>query len=186
MTKTIFFAVTVATVFAISMMLTPALGGGHLFLDKANVKVNNGELDVKIKATANIPQDGQSAFGYAVLTDGTNKVLVLVTHLPAFDDSAFDQPPDGFHTHVLNLIPSTPACQAALPGSQFEVDTTAAITDPGYKFKVNGPNGSIKDVPLADLDGDGSVDLIAAFAAGIVGPVGAPTNVCVKVTDTIP
>ena len=178
----------IAAVFAVSMVFSPALGGGHLFLDKSNVKVNDDAdtLSAKIKATASIPLDGTSAFGYAVLTDGGNKVLVLVTHVPAFDDSAFDEPPDGFHTHVLNLISSTAACQAALPGAQFEVDTSQPITDPGYKFKVAGPNASIKKVPLDDLDGEGSVDLVAAFAAGIVGPVGAPTNVCVKVTDTIP
>ena len=181
MTKTIILATALAAIFMVSMLLAPAWSAGHVVLDKSEVKVKNGAtLDVKIKVTAKIPKDESSAFGYAALTDGGNKVLVLVTHVPAFDDSVFDDKKGGFHTHVLNLIAPTGAC-----GGTFEIDLGAAITDPGYKNNVGSKTVKIKNVPTADL-GDAGVETIAAFLASTVGPVGAPTNVCVQVITTIP
>jgi hypothetical protein len=50
---------------------------------------------------------------------------------------------------------------------------------------VKGKEVKIKNVPTADL-GDAGVETIAAFLASTVGPVGAPTNVCVQVITTIP
>ncbi len=60
-----------------------------------------------------------AAFGYAALTDGGNNLLVLVTHLP-IDDSSYEHPESGFHTHVLDLKAPGEAC----PGADFEVDQT--------------------------------------------------------------
>jgi len=184
MTKTVILATALATIFVVSMLIAPAWSAGHVVLDKSEVKVKNGAtLDVKIKVTAKIPKDENSAFGYAVQTDGGNKVLVLVTHVPAFDDSAFDDKKGGFHTHVLDLKAAAGGpCPAA---AQFEVDFTVAPTDPGYKNSVGSKEVKIKNVPIADL-GDAGVETIAAFLASIVGPVGAPTNVCVQVISTIP
>ena len=52
-------------------------------------------LEVEIKTNRPIPVDGKSgAFGYAILTDNTNNVLVLVTHLP-IDDSSHEDPVNG-------------------------------------------------------------------------------------------
>ena len=184
MTKTIILVTSLAAIFVVSMLIAPSWSVGHVVLDESEVEVEDGAtLDVKIKVTAKIPKDESSAFGYAALTDGGNKVLVLVTHVPAFDDSAFDDKKGGFHTHVLDLKAAAGGpCPA---GFQFEVDFTVAPTDPGYKNSVGSKTVKIKNVPIGDL-GDAGVETIAGFVASIVGPVGTPTNVCVKVITTIP
>jgi len=183
MTKTILLGATLATIFVVSMLISPAFSAGHVLLDKSEVEVKNGDtLDVKIKVSAVIPKDELSAFGYAALTDGGNKVLVLVTHVPAFDDSAFDNKKGGFHTHVLDLIAITGACT----GASFEIDLGGTITDPGYINNVHGVIATIQNVPIADL-GDAGVETIAAFTASAVFSAGPTlTNVCVTVITTIP
>ena len=78
----------------------------------------NKTLELEIKTKGNIPMDGKSgAFGYRVLTDGGNNLLVAVTHLP-IDDSAYEKIPSGFHTYILDLMKPTVACTDA----NFEVD----------------------------------------------------------------
>jgi len=182
MTKTILLTTALATIFVVSMLIAPAWSAGHVVLEKSEVKVKNGAtLDVKIKVRADIPKDESSAFGYAALTDGGNKVLVLVTHVPAFDDSVFDDKKGGFHTHVLNLIDPTDACG----GASFEIDLEATITDPGYKNKVDDKEVKIKKVPTADL-GDAGVETLAAFTASVVFDDSTLTNVCVTVISTLP
>ncbi|MDV3241924.1 MAG: hypothetical protein LOY00_09165 [Methylocaldum sp.] len=70
-------------------------------------------LDVEIETSAAVPMDGKAgAFGYGALTDGTNNVLVLVTHLPIQDSTHVD-PKSGFHAHVLDLKKPTAACDGA-------------------------------------------------------------------------
>ncbi len=182
MTKTIILATTLATIFVVSMLIAPAFSVGHVVLEKSEVKVKNGAtLDVKIKVRADIPKDESSAFGYAALTDGGNKVLVLVTHVPAFDDSDFDDKEGGFHTHVLDLIDTTDACD----GASFEIDLDT-VTDPGYKNSVKDKEVKIKKVPTDEL-GDAGVETIAAFTASVPSFTDdVPDNVCVTVTTTLP
>jgi len=183
MTKTIILATALATIFLVSMLIAPSWSAGHVVLEESEVEVENGAtLEVEIEVRAEIPKDESSAFGYAALTDGGNKVLVLVTHVPAFDDSDFDDEEGGFHTHVLNLIDPTDDC----PGASFEIDLGAAITDPGYENEVDDNEVEIKDVPTADL-GDAGVELIAAFTASVPSFTnGDPDNVCVTVITTLP
>jgi len=95
---------SLATVFAISMMMAPVYAGGHLAIDKAKMTINvkKGEIkDLKINVAAKIPKDSTGLFGWALL--GWAKTLVVVTHVPAFDDSDFEKK-GGFHTHVLTLL----------------------------------------------------------------------------------
>ncbi len=183
MTKTIILATVLSTIFVVSMLIAPSWSAGHVVLEESEVEVENGAtLEVEIEVRAEIPQDESSAFGYAALTDGGNKVLVLVTHVPAFDDSDFDDEEGGFHTHVLDLITPTGEC----PGADFEIDLGAAITDPGYKNKVDDKEIKIKKVPTADL-GDAGVETLAAFTASVPSFTnGDPDNVCVTVITTIP
>ncbi len=77
-TKTI-LGISFAAAFVFSMVLIPAYAGGHVFIDKTEVKVKNLEISkVDIKVTAKIPKDGSSAaFGYGIFTsDGFDNVLV--------------------------------------------------------------------------------------------------------------
>lgn len=161
----------------------------YLNLKQTEVEVKSEnkkkELDVEIKVGKDIPMDGKSgAFGYAVLTDGGNNVLVMVTHLP-IDDSSYEHKSSGFHTHVLDLKEPTENCK----GANFEVDVENSgknkAFDADYKWKVEGNKISVENVPVADL-GDAGTEAIAAFTLKpILDANKKPSNLCVTVTDKI-
>ena len=142
-TKTI-LAISFAAIFAISMTMAPVYAGGHLAIDdaKMTIKQKKGEIkDLKIKVGAKIPKDSTGKFGWALL--GWEKTLVVVTHVPFFDDSDFEDK-GGFHTHLLSLTDVT-VCESKIeivPGSVINSD---------YKFKVGKDKIKVKKVPLADL-----------------------------------
>ena len=165
----------------------PPLPPSYLQLEKVSIEVETEEggleINVEIRTDGRIPRDGSGgAFGYAVLTGGFNNVLVLVTHL-GIDDSEFEDPVTGFHTHVLDLMSPTGSCG----GFDAEVDISASMAnpafDPGYRFKVRGREASIQDVPTSDLADDG-VETVASFTVTPVFAAGALTNLCVDVVDT--
>ncbi len=168
---------------------TAEAANDYLKIKKTEVEVESKgkkkKLEVEIKTGQAIPMDGKSgAFGYAVLTDGGNNVLVMVTHLP-IDDSSYEHKSSGFHTHVLDLKAPTDACK----GASFEVDVASSgknkAFDSDYKWKVKGDKISVKDVPVADL-GDAGVEAVAAFTLKpILGADKKPTNLCVTVTDKV-
>jgi len=175
MIKRAIWGTVFAAVFALSMIMLPAYAGGHVILEKSEMikYEKKGEIDLHIQVTAKIPKDEQSAFGYGLL--GWNSVLVLVTHVPAFDDSEFDNKGGAFHTHVLNLTDDTP-CSTGLA-----VDLPAGVTDPGYINKVGSVNIKIKKVPLSDLNGkiaEAPIEVVA-FLLSFDG-----TNLCVDVKST--
>ena len=180
-TKTI-LAISFAAIFAISMIMSPVYAGGHLFFEKSQVTIHEkkGTIDIKAKVTAKIPKDESGASGWALL--GWEKVLVLVTHVPAFDDSVFDDKKGAFHTHVLSLLDGP----TAFCDTDAEVDLIADITDPGYKNKVKKDKFSIKKVPLADLGAStGGGPVLAGIALSVVPDVGVPSGIhlCVDVVD---
>jgi len=148
MTKTrTMLAISFAAIFAISMVMAPVYAGGHLAIDSAKmtIKQKKGEIkDLKIKVGAKIPKDESGLFGWALL--GWEKTLVVVTHVPAFDDSDFDDKKGAFHPHVLSLIGDEDGCESGL-----KIDLDKPITDPGYKTKVGKKDIKVKKVPLADL-----------------------------------
>jgi hypothetical protein len=140
-------------------------------------------LELEITTLKPIPLDGKSgAFGYAALTDSGNNVLVLVTHLP-IDDSSFEHPTSGFHTHVLDLKNPTEACK----GANFEVDLENSgkntAFDVNYKWKTEGNKISVDKVPVKDL-GDAGVEGVASFTLKpILDSKNSPTNLCVTIVD---
>ena len=184
MTKTrTVLAISFAAIFAISMVMAPVYAGGHLIFEKSEVKIKEkkGTIDIKAKVTAKIPKDESGAFGWALL--GWEKVLVLVTHVPAFDDSDFDDKKGAFHPHVLSLLEeTTDECETS-----HEVDLGAPITDPGYKNKVKKDKFSIKKVPLADLGAPtGGGPALAGIALSVVDDDDDLSNgfhLCVDVKD---
>jgi len=165
----------------------PPLPPSYLRIGKVSINVEteegSSELSVKIRTDGPIPLDGSGgAFGYAVLTGGFNNVLVLVTHL-GIDDSQFEDPVTGFHTHVLDLMSATASCS----GFDAEVNLPASMAnpafDPGYRFKVRGREASIRDVPVSDL-ADAGVETVASFTVTPVFTAGALTNLCIHVVAT--
>ncbi|MBT6576297.1 MAG: hypothetical protein HON51_08755 [Gammaproteobacteria bacterium] len=120
-----------------------------------------------IKTKGNIPMDSKSeGFGYGVLINGGNNLLVAVTHL-SIDDSWYEKILTGFHTHVLALIKPTAACT----GENFEVDLEHSgknkAFDVDYAWEVKVNKITVKNVPVADL-GDAGVEVSAHF--GLAGP----------------
>ncbi len=160
---------------------------GYLSLKKVEVewegKADKKTLKVEIKTNQNIPVDGKSgAFGYAILTDGVNNVLVLTTHLP-IDDSSHEATPSGFHAHVLDLKNPTEAC----PGANFEVDLENSgkntAFDANYKWKVDDNKIFVEKVPVSDL-GDAGVESVVSFTLKpILDANKKATNLCVSVVD---
>lgn len=159
----------------------------YLSIKNAEVEVKSSAgqkvLELELKTQAAIPMDGKSgAFGYAALTDGGNNVLVAVTHLP-IDDSSHEKNPSGFHTHVLDLMAPTKACE----GASFEVDLANSAKnkafDADYAWEVKGDELEIKNIPAADL-GDAGVEAIATFTLKpILDAKGKASNLCVTVVD---
>ena len=67
-TKTI-LGISFAAVFVFSMVLIPAYAGGHVVIDKTDVKLKDLKISkVTIKLSAKIPKDGSfGAFGMEYL-----------------------------------------------------------------------------------------------------------------------
>lgn len=159
----------------------------YLLIKDAEVEVeskgSHKTLELEIKTQAKIPDDGKAgAFGYGALTDGGNNVLVLVTHLP-IDDSSYENPTNGFHTHVLDLKAPTEACNKA----NFEVDLDNSgknkAFDADYKWKVKGNQASVEGVPVEDL-GDAGVEAVVSFILHpVLDEAKKPTNLCVHVVE---
>lgn len=169
---------------------TPALAGeDYLRVKEAEVEWKGTAaaktVSVEVKAAASVPMDGKAgAFGYALLSDSGNNVLVIVTHLP-IDDSSYETVPSGFHTHVLDLKAPGTAC----PGASFEVDLPAskanARFDADYRWQVEGSEVEVENIPAGDL-GDAGIETVASFKLKpVVGADGKPTNLCVSVIDQI-
>jgi len=140
-------------------------------------------LALDIQTAKPVPQDGKSgAFGYAALTDNTNNVLVLVTHLP-IDDSSHEGSESGFHTHVLDLKPASDACT----GASFEVDLENsgknAAFDADYRWRIKGSRITVDKIPVKDL-GDAGVEAIVTFTLQpVLDAEQKPAHLCVTVAD---
>lgn len=146
-------------------------------------KGDDKTLSMQVTTGASIPVDGRSgAFGYALLSDNGNNIMVVVTHLP-IDDSSFEQLPSGFHTHVLDLKQPSPACK----GASFEVDldNSAKNTafDANYKWTVKNNTISVINIPVSDLADSGAEVIVSFNLKPVLGADNKPTNLCVTVVD---
>jgi len=95
--------ITIAVVFAVSMMILPASGDGHLVILDSTVYQTGGTVNAIIVVSALIPTSGN--FGYAFpLIDG-DCLLVAATHGGIGDDSSRQNPKDldVMHTHIVCL-----------------------------------------------------------------------------------
>lgn len=163
-------------------------GDDHLKLKQVSsgrVSSNDGKtmVSVRLETAGDIPMDGKAgAFGYAALSDGSNNVLVLATHLP-IDDSLREAAGSGFHAHVLDLKAPTPACA----GATFEVDVESSKRNPAfdadYYWTSKGRIIEARNIPAADL-GDAGLESFAAFKLKpVLGTGGDPIHQCVVVVD---
>ena len=190
MTKRIILGTSFAAIFALSMILVPAFAGGHLQLTSASADITGQRLKADITTAANVPLDGMSgAFGYAVLTNGgdgaLDNVVVIVTHLP-IDDSSHEDPVSGFHTHVLDLKTPSNKCKK----HDLEVDLAGSgansAFDSDYKFKINGNDINLREVPTSDLGNPSGVGAVASFTITPVFTGKNLTNLCVDIINFVP
>lgn len=176
-----------------SCILAPISGWaetpGYLNVKEAEVewesKGKGKVLDVEIETSEAVPMDGKAgAFGYGILTDGTNNVAVLVTHLP-IHDSSHEDPKSGFHTHVLDLKQPTAAC----PGATLEVDLENSgnntAFDANYAWSIKGTKIKIEGIPVADLGDAGAENLVTFTIKPVLDAKQNPTNLCVTVAQQI-
>lgn len=179
----------IAAIIGILLLPNIAIPGNtdYLTINKANSSWNgkrdDKKLSMQVTTGANIPMDGKSgAFGYALLTDNGNNIMVVVTHLP-IDDSSFEQLPSGFHTHVLDLKQPTPACNDAT----FEVDLDNSpkntAFDADYKWSVRNNTILVNQVPVSDLADSGAEAIVSFTLKPVLGVDKKPTNLCVTVVD---
>lgn len=138
-------------------------------------------LEAQTAVKGPIPENGiyPQAFGYAWLTKDLNNVLVVVTH-KGIDDSNYEDPVSGFHTHVLDLQSPDSSCSA----HNLEVDLVGSAGntafDPNYDYFVKDRQVRVKNVPTGDL-GDAGIEGIVSFT---VTPVENATHLCVDVADS--
>lgn len=198
---------SIAAIIAITFSsVSLAYADGHLVIDSVSVQPNsksrdnsnnpNTKIRVTIETAAAIPTDGASgAFGYAVLTESGNgaelsldNVLVLVTHV-GLDDSDFEDPISGFHTHVLDLMAPSTACAGV--NADVEVDLVGSGGNAGFdlntNWKVIGNVAKIGPAPIRFLNtnpfGAPGVEAVASFT---VTPVLDPDlHLCVFLVDAI-
>jgi len=185
--------ISLALAFVLSAVLIPAFAGGHLALTKTEVKVKTDllkakqKVDVKIEASAPIPTTGPSAFGYGILSDGTDNVVALTTHPGVLDHSS--QKGDAlnpiFHAHVLDLAPVTGAGSIMNPctvGTHDLVVDFASSTGTGnnidakYKVKVDKNKIEVKKIPVNPAKGDMNDDTVEAIVAFTITGVGMDPN----------
>jgi len=198
---------SIAAIIAITLSsISVAYADGHLSIDSISVQPNfksrdnsnnpNTKVRVTVKTAAAIPTDGTSgAFGHAVLTESGNgadlsldNVLVLVTHL-GLDDSDFEDPISGFHTHVLDLMSPSTACAGV--NADLEVDLVGSGSnagfDPNANWNVIGNVAKIGPTPIGILNsnpfGAPGVEAVVSFT---VTPVLDPDlHLCVFVVDAV-
>jgi hypothetical protein len=198
---------SIAAIVAITFSsISVAFADGHLSIDNVSVQFfdSNSKVRVTVETAAAIPTDGASgAFGYAVLTESGNgpdlslgNALVLVTHL-GLDDSGFEDPISGFHTHVLDLMPPTSVCS----GASLEVDLVGSGDNRGFdlntywsvvkKISKNGDRNvaNIGRAPIRLLNSNPKLRApkVEAVAAFTVEPRtdGPDLHLCVFVIDAV-
>ncbi|HYE34262.1 hypothetical protein [Methylocaldum sp.] len=142
-------------------------------------------LDVEIETSGTVPMDGKAgAFGYGALTDATNNVVVLVTHLP-IDDSSHEDAKSGFHTHVLDLKQPTAACTGATLEVDLENSSKNTAFDANYAWSIKGTKIKLEDIPMADLGDAGVENLVTFTIKPVLDAQQKPTNLCVTVAEQI-
>jgi len=178
-----------AAVFVLSMIMVPAFAVGHVILDPLNTvtTVAGNSLKAKITVTVPISVTGTPTnFGYGIFTGSpTNNVLAIATHLP-LDDSSFENPVSGFHTHVLDLTTPDASCPA---GSDAEIDLTNSPLNTGfdvkYPFKIVDKSVILQNANVKHLN-SGTVSSIAAFTITGVTDGGGNLHLCLDVKSSVP
>ena len=122
-----------------------------LIIEKAEVSAN-GELEARLITEGMIPTDGsEGAFGYGILTEDRDAILVATTHAGVLDseDQRFIEDPT-WHNHFVRLGDDVEQCGK----DQGIVDIT--WQSPG-EVEINDNIASISGVPTDEFEGWDSI-----------------------------
>jgi hypothetical protein len=122
-----------------------------LIIEKAEVSAN-GELEARLITEGMIPTDGsEGAFGYGILTEDGDAILVATTHAGVLDseDQRFIEDPL-WHNHFVKLGDNVEQCGE----DQGVVDIT--WQSPG-EVEINDNIASISGVPTDEFEGWDSI-----------------------------
>jgi len=145
-TKTI-LGLSLAAVFAVSMMMLPAYAGGHAVVISATAAEKGGSLKLSITTGADIPRfpdalaNSVLVFGYAWADLDTGDVVLATIHPTIGRDS--HQNPDAWHPHpgVLGQegqrLSCCLTCCILLPRLGIETVSPALVG----RFSTTGPSG---------------------------------------------
>src|SRR5215207_10739064 len=120
-----------------------------LIIEKAEVSAN-GELEARLITEGMIPTDGTGgAFGYGILTEDGDAILVATTHAGVLDSEEQDYILDPtWHNHLVRLGDDVAECAGEDPGV---VDIT--WQSPG-EVEIDDDNiATISDVPTDEFEG---------------------------------
>ena len=161
----------------------------YLQLRSANVNHHNEDVDVDIQTGGNIPsENGNSGFGYAVLTDVGDEfidnVLVAISDIGIKNNDKSTTTNDKLHTYVLDL---TGDISSSCSGSDYEIaksssDNEAFDTD--YPIDVKGNKISVDDVDTNDLASD-TVKAVGSFTAEAITNNGKIKQICIDIQDVL-
>jgi hypothetical protein len=120
---------------------------GFLVIESARVTVDDDELEAELTTEGEIPTDGsEGAFGYGILTNDGDAILVSTTHAGVLDSEEQNYILDPtWHNHILRLG-DVEQCKEN-PGV---VDIT--WQSPG-EVEIDDNNAEISDVPTEEFEG---------------------------------
>jgi hypothetical protein len=161
----------------------------YLELRSANVNHHNEDVEIDIQTGGNIPsENGNSGFGYAVLTDVGDEfidnVLVAISDIGIKSNDKSTATNDKLHTYVLDL---TGDISGSCSGSDYEVAKSSSDNgafDTDYPIDVTGNKLSIDDVDTNEL-ASGTVKAVGSFTAEAITDNGKIKHICIDIQDVL-
>jgi hypothetical protein len=134
------------TVFAAPALAT--VTESFLIIERAVVLADNDELSAILIAQGEIPTDGsEGAFGYGILTDDGDAILVSTTHAGVLDSEEQDYILDPtWHNHFVRLGNDVDQC------GEDPVVVDITWQSPG-EVRINDRIARINDVPTDEFEG---------------------------------
>ena len=135
----------IGTLFAAPVLATTV--ESFLVIESARVTVDDEELKARLTTEGHIPtHGGEGAFGYGVLTEDGDAILVSTTHAGVLDSEEQDYILDPtWHNHLVTLSDDIDECGA----DQGVEDIT--WQSPG-EVRINDNRARISDVPTDEFE----------------------------------
>lgn len=182
--KTI-LGVSVAAVFAVSLLTTSAFAGGLGFLDVDDFSVKSSDTKLKkavIETFGKIPKKGEGGpFGYGVVTDNHPSSIIVATTHPGVLDSELQYGKINsprWHNHYVQLATGAGPCTEAGVNPDGIYVANISYESPG-KVLVHRDKISIWNVPAGGVQ-DFRLGLAPNVATSL--DVGIPQNAVVSFT----